>query len=205
MGLEVISGVIPTRMRERLVMNISMKAAVVALVALSGGGALAQTTTVNFTYSGTAFGTVFSTGSGSFSFLSGPSAIGISNLTAFSFSTSRDIPGIGFTSTYTYGQADLAVFAANFTPSGDINELTIRTNELAPSVSSTTGPTRSFMITSWTIGTNTGAGQLFRVVSGGGFIADTAGTVTVTSIVPAPGAAALLGTGGLLVARRRRA
>lgn len=188
-------------------MKTSITAVAVALVALSGA-ASAQITTVNFAYSGTDTNISYpaiSAGTGSFSFASGLTSVGLSDLTAFSFTTTRDIPTFGFTSTFSYGLSDLSAFAGSFTLSGDINALSLRTFERSATFSNGSGSGAGFRITSWSTALNSGPADVFYTDSLNMITNLTSGTVTVTSVVPAPGAAVMLGLGGLIASRRRRA
>lgn len=172
-----------------------MKRFAAAALALTAIASVASAGTVNFTFTGSAYGTASSSGSGSFTF-SGPGPlIGLSDITAFSFTTSRDIPSLGFTSTYTYGLSDLNSFTGNVDVSGNLYSIVLVTNAVnASSTNGAAGPL-GFLMGSTT------TGALFYL--DGEYTLDVQGSVALTS-VPAPGAMGALAGAGLLAARRRR-
>lgn len=169
-----------------------MKRFATAALALASLATVASAGTVNMSFSGSAFDSAYSSGTGSFTYSGSGPTIGLSDITAFSFTTSRDIPGIGFVSTFTYGLSDLQSLSCAVDGSGNVVSLDFMTSILAPSIANGSSPDRGFR----TEGANSGA--LF------GFLGDEIpGTMTYSS-VPTPGAIGVLAGAGLFAARRRR-
>lgn len=173
-----------------------MKRFATAALALAAMASAASAGTVDFTFTGSAFGTYAASGSGSFTY-TGSGAIGLSDITAFTFTTSRDNSSTGFVSTYTYGLSDLTGFAGSIDGSGNVLSLDLVT--MMKNVSSANGAAPQFGFR--TSGASFGA--LFSELGPGESIDDAAGTVTYTT-VPAPGAIGALAGAGMMAARRRR-
>ena len=169
-----------------------MKRFATAAIALASLATVASAGTVNMSFTGSNFAGAFANGSGSFTYSGAGASIGLSDITAFSFTTSRDIPGIGFVSTFTYGLSDLQSLTGTVDVGGNVVTLDFMTSIFQPSSANGSSPSRGFR----TEGANFGA--IF-----GSLGDDLSGTMTY-STVPTPGAIGVLAGAGLFAARRRR-
>ncbi len=177
-----------------------MKRFATAAIALASLATVASAaTTVNMSFTGSNVAGAFSNGSGSFTYSGAGPSIGLSDITAFSFTTSRDIPGIGFVSTFTYGLSDLQSLTGTVDVGGNVVTLDFMTNLLQPS--STNGFSGDYGFR--TEGADFGAVYRPGVGSGSPIRNDVPGTMTY-STVPTPGAIGVLAGAGLFAARRRR-
>lgn len=150
-------------------------------------------TTVNMSFTGSNVVGDVSTGSGSFTYSGSGPSIGLSDITSFSFTATRDIP-TWFTSTHAWGLSDLVSLSGTVDTNGNIVDLSFVTASTA-AVSVAGGST----IPAWFRTEGSSYGSL-------GFdgLGDyVPGTMTY-STVPTPGAIGVLAGAGLFAARRRR-
>lgn len=176
-----------------------MKRFATAALALASLATVASAaTTVNMSFTGSNVVGDVSTGSGSFTYSGSGPSIGLSDITSFSFTTSRDIPSLGFVSTFTYGLSDLQSLTGTVDAGGNVVTLDFMTNLLQPS--STNGFSRDYGFR--TAGADFGA--VYKPdIDFGGIRDEIPGTMTY-STVPTPGAIGVLAGAGLFAARRRR-
>jgi hypothetical protein len=151
---------------------------------------------VDFTYSG-AGGFHTTTGSGSFSFANGLTTVGLSDLTAFSF-TQTEVLG-GKSGTFDYGLSDLTSFSATLGPGPTVTALSLASDFVAQSSGGLLLIDESLSFT----GLGTNEALILGNKPGVGIITASTGTVTITSpttATPEPASLTLLGMGaaGLL-------
>ncbi len=163
-------------------------------IALASLATVASATTVNMSFTGgNSSASQVSVGSGSLSFTGSGPSIGLSDVTAFSFTATRDIP-TWFTSTHEWSLADLLSLTGTIDSNGNIVELNF-TTEMTDATSVSGSITVPF-------------GFRAQGASYGGMFYETesdwiTGTMTYSS-VPTPGAIGVLAGAGLFAARRRR-
>jgi hypothetical protein len=188
----------------QLMRRMMLAAAVLSLLAATAGQARAGTT-VSFSYSGRGGPDdegFFTTGTGSLSFASGLSTVGLSDLTSFAFSLEENNPPTPL-NIANFGLTDLTSFSASVGPGPTLTSLALQTSAVQGS-DQTTYP-REFSISSLNPSVAFTHFDLF------GFpIFLTGGTVTITSVsVPEPSTFNLAVLGALIVAagwsRRRKA
>jgi MYXO-CTERM domain-containing protein len=188
----------------QLMRRVMLAAAVLSLMASTAGGARAGTI-VSFSYSGRGGPDdegFFTTGTGSFSFASGLSTVGLSDLTSFAFSLEENNPPTPL-NIANFGLTDLTSFSASVGPGETLTSLTLQTSAVQGS-DQTTYP-REFSISSLN------PPSAFTHLDFFGFsVFLTSGTVTISSVsVPEPSTFTLAVLGALIVAggwfRRRRA
>ncbi len=171
-----------------------MKRFATAALALASLATVASAaTTVNMSFTGSTVTGDASTGSGSFTYSGSGPSISLSDITAFSFSATRDIP-TWFTSTHAWGLGDLVSLSGTVDASGNIVALDFVTAE-TQAISVSGGATVPF-------------GFRAQGASYGGLFYSPdsdyiPGTMTY-STVPTPGAIGVLAGAGLFAARRRR-
>jgi hypothetical protein len=179
-----------------------LAAAVLGLIAATTDRARADMV-VGFSYSGRGvpgFDGVFADGTGTFSVADGVENIGLSDLKSFSFIFDESANNT-ITNTVTFGLADLASFSAFIDPTMAVTVLDMTTDAVQGSDPTTLK--RVFGASSFNPG---GASTYYDLL--GFSLQMTAGSVSVTSVVPEPSAFALAVVGTAIVAggqwRRRR-
>ena len=172
-----------------------LAAAVLGLMAATTDRARADMV-VSFSYSGrgvSGFAGLFADGTGTFSYADGLENLGLSDLKSFSF-TFDESENNTITNTVTFGLTDLASFSAFVDPTLTVTVLALSTD--AVQGSDPTTEKRELGISSFAF-----ASTYFVVV---GFpFQQTAGTVSVNSVVPEPSAFALAAVGAAIVAAGR--
>ncbi len=173
--------------------RVMLAAAVLGLISATTDRARADVV-VDFSYSGrgvSGFAGVFADGTGSFSVADGVENIGLGDLKTFSF-TFDESANNTITNTVTYGLADLASFSAFIDPTMTVTVLDMNTDAVQGS-----DPTTYKRLFGASLGPG-GASTYFDLL--GFSLQMTAGTVSVTSVVPEPSAFALAVVGAAIVA-----
>ena len=143
---------------------------------------------------------LISTGTGTFSFADGLSAVGLTDLTSFDFTLNENTPN-----TATFGLSELTSFSASVGPGSTLTNLALATSSVQGS-NQDTFP-RGFVISSLSSG---GASSSFEILGVSFQLTDGTATInSVTTTVPEPSAFTLVVLGALIIAggcfRRRNA
>ena len=179
----------------QLMQPAMLAAAVLGLMAATAGQARAGTT-VSFSYSGNGGpdnAGFFTNGTGSFSFASGLSTVGLADLKSFTFTMEESTTNDPDSNTITFGLADLSSFSASVDPGPNLTSLALATDPVQGS--SYGSYPREFTISSL----NPPDASTYLDFHGLSIFL-TSGTITTTLSVPEPSTFILAVLGALFVA-----